>query len=169
MRGAQIIVSSKPLVEYLAGPVYFPPDITIQKAGIYTIVNANDFMVKWDGSTRVYITVSSALKGLTKGLCGNNDDDITNDKITSQGILSNEWSIVADSWKQSANCPDSIILAIDENNPCSGKETRQAWAHAKCSAIIDNRPESPFSSCNTKIEQTIAQNFYMQCIYDSCK
>ena len=58
-----------------------------------------------------------------KGLCGNNDDDITNDKLTSQGIISNNWSNVADSWKQSANCPNSAVLSIDENNPCTGKET----------------------------------------------
>lgn len=169
MRGAQITVNSIELDNYNIQAKYFSPDVTIKQAGIFIIINSTDFMVRWDGSTRVYITVSSSLKGLMKGLCGNNDDDVTNDKLTSQGIISNDWSVVAESWKQSATCPNSAVVYIDENNPCAGKETRQAWAQSKCSIIIGDFSENPFAQCLANIEQTIAQNYYIQCMYDSCK
>ena len=169
MRGSQVSVNSVPLDSYYVEAKHFAPDISIKQAGIFVIVTSTDFSVKWDGSTRVYITAGSALKGLMKGLCGNNDGDLTNDKLTSQGIISNNWSNVADSWKQSANCPNSAVLSIDENNPCTGKETRQAWAQAKCSIITDNNSENPFLECLAEMEETTAQNYYIQCMYDSCK
>jgi mucin-19 len=167
MRGADIYVNSNYLENNIADGQYFAPDVSIKQAGIYIIVSSTDFMIRWDGMTRVYITVKSNLKGEMKGLCGNNDGDITNDKQTSQGITSNDWSVVANSWKQSANCPDSTLLSIDENNPCSGNEARQAWAQSKCAIITDT--SGPFSQCTANMEQTILNNFYVQCMYDSCK
>jgi hypothetical protein len=169
MRGAQVTINDVPLDDYLVQAKYFSPDVSIKQAGIFLIVSATDFMVRWDGSTRVYVTVGNSLKGSMKGLCGNNDGDVTNDKMTSQGILINDWSAVADSWKTSGNCPDSDFLSIDENNPCTGKEARQAWAQDKCSIINDNNPKNPFFNCLQNMEQTIANNYYIQCMFDSCK
>lgn len=169
MRGAQIIINAVPLDNYNIEAKHFSPDITIKQAGIFIIINSTNFMVRWDGSTRVYITVSSSLKGSMKGLCGNNDGDVTNDKLTSQGIISNDWSIVAESWKQSANCPNSLNLFIDDNNPCAGKETRQAWAQSKCSIITERNIDNPFFQCINNTDPTIVTNYYIQCMFDSCK
>ena len=169
MRGSQVSVNSVQLDSFEVDAKHFLPDISIKQAGIFVIINSTDFAVKWDGSTRVYITASSSLKGLMKGLCGNNDGDLTNDMMTSQGIVSSDWSNVADSWKQSANCPNSINLFIDDNNPCAGKETRQAWAQAKCSVITDENEENPFYQCISKMDKTTTAKYYTQCMFDSCK
>ena len=60
---------------------YFAPDVVIKKVGIFLILEAEQFMIKWDGATRLYITAKNSLIGKMKGLCGNNDGDSTNDKV----------------------------------------------------------------------------------------
>ena len=49
LRGAQVTVNENPLENYDNIPQSYYPDIKISKAGLYTIVNATNFMVRWDG------------------------------------------------------------------------------------------------------------------------
>lgn len=49
LRGAQVTVNDNPLENYDNIPQSYYPDIKISKAGLYTIVNATNFMVRWDG------------------------------------------------------------------------------------------------------------------------
>lgn len=76
---------------------------------------------------------------------------------------------LADSWKQSGNCDPPVYLSIDSYNPCLGHEERQAWAENKCSLILDKSAENQFRDCIPNMESSLLQQYYTQCMFDSCK
>lgn len=49
MRGISASINDEPIKDYQLQAKIFSPDIVIRQAGLYTIVNATDFMIRWDG------------------------------------------------------------------------------------------------------------------------
>jgi hypothetical protein len=53
--------------------------VQIMKAGMFFVINSTHFTIKWDGATRIYITIHSQWKGKMQGICGNFNMDASDD------------------------------------------------------------------------------------------
>jgi len=49
MRDMQLLINNVALVDYAYQVKYFAPDLSISQGGLFTVINATDFMIRWDG------------------------------------------------------------------------------------------------------------------------
>jgi hypothetical protein len=54
-------------------------NVQIMKASLYYVINSTHFTIKWDGATRLYVTVHSNWKNKMEGICGNFNMDASDD------------------------------------------------------------------------------------------
>ncbi|XP_051776840.1 mucin-19-like isoform X13 [Erpetoichthys calabaricus] len=104
---------------------------------------------------QLYITLPVEAKGSTKGLCGNYNDKIIDEFISSYGILEHSADNFAESW---AIGPCEVIpppVCIRSENEQYGKE--------KCAQIRD--PNGVFAPCHSLVEY---KNYVKQCEINTC-
>lgn len=81
------------------------------------------------------------------GLCGNVDDDATNDFTTSDGVVSQDIGSFVNSWNtESSSCKDK---AITERDTCAGKVQAKAFAQRQCNVINGNL----FKDCHLVVSE----------------
>lgn len=51
MRGMNLMVNNAPLTDFELQVKNFAPDLSISQGGLFTVLNATDFMIRWDGGT----------------------------------------------------------------------------------------------------------------------
>lgn len=85
-RGRAVIFNGRQLENYESIPEIYGL-VSIFRAGIFTIISTPDFLIKWDEATRIYLTVYSKHRNQMRGLCGNYNDDNSDDIITAQGAV----------------------------------------------------------------------------------
>lgn len=78
IRGRSIEVNDKMLKNLDQGVQVFG-NVNIMEAASYFVVNSTDFLIKWDGATRLYIVIHPQWQGQMQGVCGNYDLDMQND------------------------------------------------------------------------------------------
>ena len=84
-RGRNVIFNGIEIDNYEAIPKIYG-QVSIFKSGVFSFISTPDFLIKWDGATRIYLTVYSKHRGNMEGLCGNYNDDNSDDIKTAQGI-----------------------------------------------------------------------------------
>ncbi|XP_048466538.1 mucin-19-like [Rhincodon typus] len=125
--------------------------------GLYLILKfSHGITVIWDKSTRFSITLDSRWKNNVCGLCGNFNDDVSDDLTTKSNSLVTSAVEFGNSWKSMA-CSDTV----NQTSPCDRNPYCLAWAHRKC-GIIKN---VVFQACHGKVDPT---PFYDACVQEAC-
>ncbi|XP_029318410.1 mucin-2 [Cottoperca gobio] len=111
--------------------------------------------VQMSPEIQLYITPPRNPTGMTSGLCGNNNNDTTDDFSTSSGIIENSAQTFARSWSVGAcpvNIPESCINTDSE-----------IFADEKCSVL--NNPTGIFAKCHDHIP---TNHYHTACIQRTC-
>ncbi|XP_036004742.1 mucin-19 [Fundulus heteroclitus] len=101
------------------------------------------------------ITPPKQLNGQISGLCGNRNDDTTDDFTTSSGIIESSAKLFALSWSL-GDCPEDIP------NPCINTDN-EIFADEKCSVLND--PNGIFAKCHAYIPTDL---YHTACIQRTC-
>ncbi|CAB0034806.1 unnamed protein product [Trichogramma brassicae] len=115
----------------------------------------------WDEGTRMHLRLLPYWKNKVQGLCGNYDDDQTNDYQTpSGGPAEARVEFFVDSWRVDSYCP---AHSIDENeiDTCSKHPERKPWATKKCSVMLGET----FEACHSAVAP---EDYVKKCINDAC-
>ncbi|XP_005728290.1 mucin-5AC-like, partial [Pundamilia nyererei] len=109
---------------------------------------------------QVYIKASVSNKGKLVGLCGDFDNDGSQDFQTTSGIIEKTAWTFANTWKTKPNCPDVTNILGD---PCSLSTEKEEYAKHWCSQLSD--PKGVFSLCHPVVHPV---EYQLNCIYDTC-
>ena len=113
--------------------------------------------IRWDGSHRVDITVSSSWQGQLCGLCGNYNNDASDDFMLPDGSMTTSANEFGSSWLY-ANT-SSTCGVLDTPPPCPG--SIMTAAQSRCNELTN----SVFSVCNSVVNPT---PFIDGCMLDYC-
>uniref|UniRef100_A0A671KM56 Otogelin-like protein n=1 Tax=Sinocyclocheilus anshuiensis TaxID=1608454 RepID=A0A671KM56_9TELE len=146
---------------YISGYQY--KNVFIERLADYILVKSTfGFSLAWDGSSGVYLKMTEAHKGRPCGLCGNYNDDGSDDLSSS---LSEDIADFGNSWAvdlpQERPCPE---VDDDFPGPCSSESDMDVRFHdaiEKCSALLF----FPFISCHENIDPN---PFVASCVSDMC-
>uniref|UniRef100_A0AAR2L9B6 Otogelin-like n=1 Tax=Pygocentrus nattereri TaxID=42514 RepID=A0AAR2L9B6_PYGNA len=134
-------------------------NVFIERLADYILVKSTfGFSLAWDGSSGVYLKMTESHKGRPCGLCGNYNDDGSDDlsSINSEDVagFGNSWAVHL---PHERPCP-----AVDDDfpGPCSSESTMDD-AIEKCSALLF----FPFVSCHENIDPN---PFVASCVSDLC-
>ncbi|XP_022255312.1 hemocytin-like [Limulus polyphemus] len=131
----------------------------IREIGLFVYVKSDvGISVLWDKGTRVYIRADPVWKGKLKGLCGDFNDDASDDfKLPSGGVPVANPVEFGDSWKVFEYCPKSK----QPEDSCIRRPQRRNWALKKCGIL-----KSPiFQPCHSKVP---LEPYYRRCVFDTC-
>uniref|UniRef100_A0A668TRF9 VWFD domain-containing protein n=1 Tax=Oreochromis aureus TaxID=47969 RepID=A0A668TRF9_OREAU len=104
---------------------------------------------------QLYITPSGNHTGMISGLCGNNNNDTTDDFTSSSGIIENSPEPFALSWSVGPCTPNIPPTCINTDN--------EIFADEKCSVL--NNPAGIFAKCHGYIP---TDQFHTACILRTC-
>ena len=113
--------------------------------------------ISWDGSHRVDITPSSSWKDMLCGLCGNYNDDNSDDFMLPDGSVTSSVNDFGSSWLYSKT--SSICGVPQPPPPCS--ESIMIAAESRCGELR----MGVFSVCNDMIDP---EEFIIGCELDYC-
>ena len=113
--------------------------------------------IRWDGSYRVDITVSSSWQGQLCGLCGNYNNDASDDFMLPDGSVTTSANEFGSSWLYANR---SSTCGVPPPSPaCTG--TIMTTAQSRCNALS----AGVFSVCNSVVNPTA---FIDGCVLDYC-
>ncbi|XP_065325583.1 mucin-19-like [Pelmatolapia mariae] len=104
---------------------------------------------------QLYITPPGNHTGMISGLCGNNNNDTTDDFTSSSGIIENSPEPFALSWSVGRCTPNIPPTCINTDN--------EIFADEKCSVL--NNPAGIFAKCHGYIP---TDQFHTACILRTC-
>uniref|UniRef100_A0A669BBI9 VWFD domain-containing protein n=1 Tax=Oreochromis niloticus TaxID=8128 RepID=A0A669BBI9_ORENI len=104
---------------------------------------------------QLYITPPGNHTGMISGLCGNNNNDTTDDFTSSSGIIENSPEPFALSWSVGPCTPNIPPTCINTDN--------EIFADEKCSVL--NNPAGIFAKCHGYIP---TDQFHTACILRTC-
>uniref|UniRef100_I3KEU2 VWFD domain-containing protein n=1 Tax=Oreochromis niloticus TaxID=8128 RepID=I3KEU2_ORENI len=119
-----------------------------------------DFDWFWNYVLRVKVVVISDHEHLYPGLCGDFDNDGSQDFKTTNGIIEKTAWTFANTWKTKSNCPDVTNIVRE---PCSLSTEKEQYAKHWCSQLSD--PKGVFSLCHPVVHP---EEYKLNCIYDTC-
>lgn len=135
-------------------------------AGRIVISSQLGFTVTWNGEDLVEVSVDASLKSSMCGLCGQYDDDPTNDFVNNHGRQVTSRSAFLDSWKKNdleEDCED-IFFDPSKQHP---SEELTLEARRLCSRVTDDR----FAGCHKVVDPKpygdMCLEDYVSCLGDS--
>ena len=111
----------------------------------------------WDGAYRVEVTVSQMWQNRLCGLCGNFNNDVTDDFETPTGAMALTADEFGSSWLHGSSSSSCAGLSLPPTCPNSV----MVEAQSRCEAMS----RTVFTSCNAIINPT---TFIENCMYDYC-
>ncbi|PIK34072.1 putative IgGFc-binding protein [Apostichopus japonicus] len=140
---------------------YIVEDVSITQAPVGVLLTTSfGLMVHYNGGDTAEIDLESSFLGLTCGLCGNFDDDNTNDLNLLDGNPASSPTDFGNSWQTGdMTCPP----APGPVDPCDTSSATYTSAEAICNILIDT--EGPFAPCHDYVTVTA---YYETCVYDLC-
>ncbi|XP_040008876.1 mucin-19-like [Xiphias gladius] len=111
--------------------------------------------VQMSPEIQLYITPPRNHTGIIPGLCGNSNNDTTDDFTTSSGIIENSAQPFALSWSVGTCAVNIPSTCINTNN--------EIFADEKCSVL--NNPTGVFAKCHGHIP---TDQFHNACIQRTC-
>ncbi|KAG8199486.1 hypothetical protein JTE90_009334 [Oedothorax gibbosus] len=129
------------------------------ESGLFVLVYTDvGVTVRWDKGTRIYVTLDPRWRNRVKGLCGNFNDDQSDDFLTPFGGIPEAMpSIFADSWKVQEFCPQPHVV----EDTCAMHPHRKGWAQQKCGILKSDI----FAECRHVVAVDV---FYEKCVFDTC-
>ncbi|GAB6030548.1 hypothetical protein CHUAL_007413 [Chamberlinius hualienensis] len=131
----------------------------MREIGLFIFIHTDiGITLQWDKGTRVYVRADAYWKNKVQGLCGNFNDDESDDYITPDGGLAVvKATTFGDSWRLRDYCPISKLV----NNTCELHPNRKAWAQKQCGILKSQL----FRSCHSEVP---VEPYLERCIIDSC-
>ena len=155
-----LLINQKLYTDHEYSVLHIFSDVRIFKTGglLYVLLTiTHPIAVSWDGSHRVGITPSSSWQGMLCGLCGNYNNDNSDDFMLSNGSMTISVNEFGNSWlysntsstcegpMSSPNCTESIMVE----------------AETRCSELM----KGAFSTCSSMVDPT---SFIDGCKLDYC-
>ncbi|XP_078587904.1 uncharacterized protein LOC144868986 isoform X4 [Branchiostoma floridae x Branchiostoma japonicum] len=144
---------------------YHNDDVSVRRLSSVFVEVTTSFglTLQWDGRGRLYTTVTPALKGHTKGLCGTFNDKQNDDFTTRSGVIVANVAEFGNSWKVSADCEDQPVVTSDlQLGPCAINTQRAEYARQHCGLMSGGS----FEACNRLLEPA---TYITACEYDVCQ
>ena len=108
-------------------------DCVSWESGLFSFIRCgDDLTLKWDRGTRLALSLNPKFKANVEGLCGNYNDDQSDDfKTPSNGPSEQVATVFGDSWKLYGYCPKASGII----NTCELHTHRHQWAQKTCAII----------------------------------
>ena len=135
-------------------------DVRMFKTGghLYVLLTiTHPIAVHWDGSHRVGITPSSSWQGMLCGLCGNYNNDNSDDFMLSNGSMTISVNEFGNSWLYSNT---SSTCGVQMSSPAC-MESIMVEAETRCSELM----KGAFSACSSMVDP---KSFIDGCELDYC-
>ena len=135
-------------------------EVEVVRVGGYphVILNRTGIRVSWDGLYRVDVTVSTIWRGRLCGLCGNYNDNPSDDFQMPNGSIASSSNDFGVSWLTNNDTNDNCGELITPD-PCP--PDLMAEAIRRCSMLNSE----PFNLCNDLVNST---TYTDSCVYDYC-
>ena len=134
-------------------------DCVSWESGLFSFIRCgDDLTLKWDRGTRLALSLNPKFKTNVEGLCGNYNDDQSDDfKTPSNGPSEQVATVFGDSWKLYGYCPKANGII----NTCELHPHRHQWAQKTCAIIRSDL----FEACHHEV---MPKYFHDSCIFDAC-
>ena len=142
------------------GPVYSSDGVEVSRTGGQTFVMLSmrfPVGIFYDARRRIRITVSDRWQGMLCGLCGNHNDDPSDDFILPDGSMTTSENIFASSWEYIKNPPDCETPQLASSCPTDLVQTAQT----RCGVLRTGA----FAVCNSVVDPTA---LIESCVFDYC-
>ncbi|XP_060132764.1 mucin-5B-like [Zootoca vivipara] len=109
---------------------------------------------------QIFITVDETYQNHTSGLCGNFNNDQTDDFQTISGIVEDSASVFGNSWKTMASCAD---VQDSFEDPCQKSVDKEKFGQRWCALLLDAK--GVFAECHSVNDPA---PYIKNCVYDTC-
>ncbi|XP_042323917.1 LOW QUALITY PROTEIN: otogelin-like protein [Sceloporus undulatus] len=139
-------------------------NIFIERLADYILVKTTfGFSLAWDGNSGIYIKLIDEYKGKTCGLCGNYNNNTSDDFVIQNSDYKEDIAKFANSW--SVQTPDDAVCvatASDFPSPCYIDAESYEDIYFKCQILL----QFPFFSCHQSIDP---YPYISSCMNDLCR
>ncbi|KAM3920370.1 IgGFc-binding protein-like [Leptodactylus fuscus] len=145
-------------------PLFETGKLTIYKQGYLAVIQTSfGLRVAYNWDSQIAVTLPSSYAGAVCGLCGNFDNDKSNDFLMRNDQLATKPSLFGNSWKVQdvSGCHED-----DDKGVCSKLaelELRHLTDKEGCGIIKDGN--GPFRECHAKMNP---EGHFKSCVYDAC-
>ncbi|XP_072011212.1 IgGFc-binding protein-like [Engystomops pustulosus] len=140
--------------------------ISARISGLDAVVQTDfGLQVTYEYNWNVMVTLSSSYYGLTKGLCGNFNQNINDELMTSENKAVTSIVDWAKSWKINDRDPFCFDVCPGLNCPNCDDEQKSLYGDEKRCGLISKVGDGPFRECHSKVNP---DNFFDGCLYDVC-
>ncbi|XP_048883722.1 IgGFc-binding protein-like [Brienomyrus brachyistius] len=143
-------------------PVSLPGGVKVYLSGTFMVLETDfGLRVRYDGNHHADVTLPSSYRGLLCGLCGNYNDQPSDDNLKPDGKPEPNTDLLGESWQVPDNRTDcSHDGGVDK---CDEKVESEAKKPTSCGMITD--PNGIFKPCHSVVPPDV---YYENCIYDQC-
>ncbi|XP_030611107.1 IgGFc-binding protein [Archocentrus centrarchus] len=133
----------------------------VARQGSYIVVDASDLLVQFDGQSTLLVRLGQNRQNRVTGMCGNFNNDPSDDKVLPNGTLAQNDNYFGHSWKSPTSQPGCGSTDEDGDglNDCTFREE-----YSQLCSVITNT-SGPFSACHLHSDP---QPFFTSCVYDLC-
>ncbi|XP_029432759.1 IgGFc-binding protein-like [Rhinatrema bivittatum] len=146
-------------------PFNFEDKINAFISGVHVYISlACDITVTYDQYSYARVKLPNTYANAVSGLCGNNNQNQTDDMTTKDGFLAADAAQFGASWKV-GDVPGCDAVCPPEKCPiCTEAEKVDYQNETLCGMIID--ANGPFSQCHASIKPA---PFFNDCTFDLCQ
>ncbi|XP_053089075.1 zonadhesin, like isoform X2 [Pangasianodon hypophthalmus] len=143
-------------------PITLTNGVKIFLSGKFVVLETNfGLRVRFDGNHHADVSLPSSYKGLLCGMCGNYNDNPTDDNIMSDGTPTSNSNELGESWQVPDDRPDCTHGGGDIE--CNKDIENEAKKPTSCGMITD--PDGIFKECH----KVVPPNPYFEnCVFDQC-
>ncbi|KAM4652646.1 IgGFc-binding protein-like [Discoglossus pictus] len=139
--------------------------ISMSLSGLNALVRTDfGLQVTYEYNWHVVVTLSSSYYGATGGLCGNFNQNIKDEMLTSDNKVLTSIVDWAKSWKVNDRDPFCWDFCHGSCPTCDDSKKSQYGADQQC-GLISKAANGPFRECHAKVNP---DNFFDNCLYDVC-
>ncbi|CAI5658934.1 unnamed protein product [Oreochromis niloticus] len=133
----------------------------VVRQGSYIVVDASDLLVQFDGQSTLLVRLGQNRHDRVTGMCGNSNNDPSDDKVLPNGTLAQNDNYFGHSWKSPTSQPGCGSTDEDDDglNDCTFREE-----YSQLCSVITNTT-GPFSACHLHSDP---EPFFSSCVYDLC-
>ncbi|KAM6437973.1 otogelin-like protein [Liasis olivaceus] len=139
-------------------------NIFIERLADYILVKTTfGFSLAWDGNSGIYIKLTEEHKGKTCGLCGNYNNNTSDDLVIQNSDYKEDIAKFANSW--AVQLPDDatcVAIASGFPSPCNIDTESYESIYFKCQILL----QFPFLSCHQSIDP---YPYISSCMNDLCR
>ncbi|KAI5609967.1 zonadhesin isoform X2 [Silurus asotus] len=151
VNGVQVIV-----------PITLPNAVKIFLSGKFVVLETKfGLRVRFDGNHHADVSIPAVYKGLFCGMCGNYNDNPTDDNIMSDGKPTSNTSELGESWQVPDDRPDCSHGGGDIE--CNKDIESEAKKPTSCGMITN--PDGIFKACHNVVPPN---PYFENCVFDQC-